>query len=100
VKGEARDVLKRYAVADMNTPHKIFNILNSEFKKREKSARGLHQLKPDNNEKVSIFAGRIRRYVRGLGSIPPIQNRLHQRNPKTFSKAMKLAIEVEAKKPN
>ena len=116
VKGEARDVLMGYADADMDTPRKLFKILNREFKKREKSARGLHQLKQDSNEKVSIFAGRIRRYVRGLGvskqrfdhncveflklgSTPPIQNRLQQRNPKSFAKAIKLAIEAEAEKP-
>ncbi len=48
----------------MNTTQKILNILIQEFKKNEKSARCLQQLKQEANEKVSIFAGRIRRYLK------------------------------------
>jgi hypothetical protein len=64
-----------------------------------------------------MFAGRIRRYVRGLGvrtknfdrtciefmkigALPQIQGRLYQRNPKSFARAIKIAIEAEADKPN
>jgi hypothetical protein len=67
VKGEARDVIMVYSEQEVNSAKRIFKILKCEFKKREKSARNLHQLKQDTNEKVSVFAGRIRRYVRGLG---------------------------------
>jgi hypothetical protein len=74
-------------------------------------------LKQEANEKISLFAGRIRRYVRGLGvrtrrfdqtsiefmeigALPQIQGRLYQRNPKSFARAIKIAIEAEADKPN
>jgi hypothetical protein len=74
-------------------------------------------LKQDSTEKISIFPGRIRRYVRGLGertknfdktcielmkigALPQIQGRLYQRNPKSFARAIKIAIEAEADKPN
>jgi len=116
IKGEARDVLMGYADKDMNTTQKIFKVLKQEFKKCEKSARSLHQLKQEANEKVSIFAGRIRRYVRNLGvkghkidrnciefmkigALPQIQSRLYQRNPRTFMRAIKIAMEAEADKP-
>jgi hypothetical protein len=56
-----------YADKEVNTTKKILKVLKGEFTKTEKSARNLHHLKQDVNEKVSIFAGRIRRYVRGLG---------------------------------
>ena len=117
VKGEARDVIMGYSEQEVNSTKRIFKILKCEFQKREKSARNLHQLKQDNNEKVSVFAGRIRRYVRGLGvkghnfdrnciefmkigALPQIQSRLFQRNPKSFARAIKTAIEAEAEKPN
>jgi len=117
VKGEARDVIMGYADKEVNTTRKIIKILKNEFKKREKSVRNLHQLKQEVNEKISIFAGRIRRYVRGLGvrtrrfdqtciefmkigALPQIQGRLYQRNPKSFARAIKIAIEAEADKPN
>ena len=57
VKGEARDVIMGYADKEVNTTGKILKILKNEFKKREKSARNLHQLKQDSTEKISIFAG-------------------------------------------
>jgi hypothetical protein len=80
--------------------------------RREKSARSLYQLKQDTNEKVSVLAGRIRRYVRGLGvkrrnydrncvefmkigALPHIQSRIFQRNPRSFARAIKVAIEAE-----
>jgi hypothetical protein len=105
-----------YADKDMNTTQKIFKVLKQEFKKWEKSARSLHQLKQEANEKVSIFAGRIRRYVRDLGvkghkfdrnciefmkigALTQIQSRLYQRNPRTFMRAIKIAMEAEADKP-
>ena len=66
VKGEAKDVLMGYATTDLDTPDKIFNILKRDFGKREKSARHLHQLKQETTEKVSIFAGHIRRYVKNM----------------------------------
>ena len=117
VKGEARDVIMGYADKQQNSTGKILKILKNEFKKREKSARNLHQLKQDSTEKISIFAGRIRRYVRGLGvrtknfdktciefmkigALLQIQGRLYQRNPKSFPRAIKIAIEAEADKPN
>ncbi len=53
-----------YSEQEVNFTKRIFKILKCEFQKREKSARNLHQLKQDHNEKVSVFAGR---YVRGLG---------------------------------
>jgi hypothetical protein len=49
IKGEARDVLMGYADKDMNTTQKIFKVLKQEFKKWEKSARSLHQLKQEAN---------------------------------------------------
>ncbi len=56
-----------YSEQEVNSTKRIFKILKCEFQKREKSARNLHQLKQDNNEKLSVLAGLIRRYVRGLG---------------------------------
>jgi hypothetical protein len=117
VKGEARDVIIGYSEQEVNSEKRIFKILKCEYKKREKSARNLHQLKQDTNEKVSVFAGRTRRYVRGLGdkghsfdrnckefmkigALPQIQSRLFQRNPKSFARAIKTANEAEAEKPN
>jgi hypothetical protein len=116
IKEEARDVLMGYSDRDMNTTQKIFKILKQEFKKCEKSARSLHQLKQEANEKVSIFAGRIRLYVKEfgvkrhkfdrnciefmkIGALPQIQSRLYQRNPRTFARAIKKALEAEADKP-
>jgi hypothetical protein len=116
VKGEARDVIMGYADKEVNTTGKILKILKNEFKKREKSARNLHQFKQDSTEKISIFAGRIRRYVRGLGvrtkifnktciefmkigALRQIQGRLYQRNPKSFARAIRIAIEAEEEKP-
>ncbi len=74
-------------------------------------------MKQDSTEKISIFAGRIRRYARGLGvrtknfdktciefmkigALPQIQGRLYQRNAKSFARAIKISIEAEADKPN
>ncbi len=105
VKGEAQDVIMGYADQEVNTTRKIIKILKNKFKKREKSARNLHQLKQEANEKISIFGGRIRRYVRGLGvrtrrfdqtcieftkigALPQIQGRLFQRNTKSFARAI------------
>ncbi len=73
-------------------------------------------MKQDSTEKLNIFAGRIRRYVRGLCvrtknfvktciefmkivALPQIQGRLYQRNPKSFARAIRIAIEAEAEKP-
>ncbi len=74
----------------------LLKVLKGEFKNKEKSARKLHQMKQDVNEKLSIFVGRIRRYGRGLGvrhskfeknciefmkigALAQIQDRLYQR---------------------
>jgi hypothetical protein len=112
VKGEVRDVMMEYTDEDVNSTKKIYKVLKREFKKREKSARSLHQLKQDTNEKVSVLAGRIRRYVRGLivkrrnddrncvefiniGALPHTQSGLFQRNPRSFARALKDAIEAE-----
>lgn len=117
VKGEARYMIMGYAEKELNSIKKIFQILKNKFKKREKSARNLYKLKQEQTEKVSVFAGRIRKYVRGLvvkdhkfdysciefmkiGALPQIQSRLYQRNLKTFAKAIKVAIEAESDKPN
>jgi hypothetical protein len=106
-----------YAEKEVNSTGKILKILKNEFKKREKSARNLHQLRQDSTEKISIFAGRITRYVKGLGvrtknfdktciefmkigALPQIQGRLYQRNPKSFARAIKIAIDTEADKSN
>jgi hypothetical protein len=35
-----------------------------------------------------------------IGALPQIQGRLYQRNPKSFARAIKIAIEAEADKPN
>jgi hypothetical protein len=35
-----------------------------------------------------------------IGALPQIQSRLFQRNPKSFARAIKTAIEAEAEKPN
>ena len=73
-------------------------------------------MKQDSTEKISIFAGRIRRYVRGLGvrtkifnktciefmnigALRQIQGRLYQRNPKSFARAIRIANEAEEEKP-
>ncbi len=92
-----------YADKEVNTTRKIIKILKNEFKKREKSVRNLHPLKQEANEKISIFAGRIRRYVNRLGvrtrrfvqtciefmkigALPQTQGRLYQRNPESFAR--------------
>ena len=115
VKGEAKNVLMGYRDSEINTTKKIFKVLKQEFKRKEKCVVNLHQLKQDSNERVSIFAGRIRRYVRGLGvkghkfdrtcieylkvgALAHLQNRLYQRDPRTFTKAIKIAIEAEGEK--
>ena len=65
---------------------------------------------------MSIFAGRIRRYVKNMAvskykfdyycieflkiaSLPHIQSRLDQRNPRTFSGAIRIAVEAENDRP-
>ena len=35
-----------------------------------------------------------------IGALPQIQGRLYQRKPKSFARAIKMAIEAEADKPN
>jgi predicted RNA-binding protein Jag len=106
VKGEARDVLIGHAGKQLNATGKIYKILKNKFKRREKSAKNLHQLKQEQTEKVSIFAGRIRKYVRGkgvtdlkfdhnciefmkVGTLPRIQSQLYLRNPRTFARAIR-----------
>ena len=115
VKGEAKDILLRYADDQVDTVDKIFRVLNQEFRQHEKFVVNLHQLKQDPNEKVCIFAGKIRRYVRGLGvseakfdrvcidflkigALPHIQTRLQQRDPKIFLRAIRIASEAESEK--
>jgi len=105
-----------YAEKELNSTGKIYKILKNEFKRREKSAKSLHLLKQEQTEKVSIFAGRIRKYVRGIGVkdhkfdhnyiefmkvgvLPQIQSHFYQRNPRTFARAIRIAIEAEEEKP-
>jgi hypothetical protein len=67
VKGDAKDILLSYTVGQSDSVTKVFQVMLKQFKKREKCVAGLHQLKQDTNEKISIFANRIRRYVREMG---------------------------------
>jgi hypothetical protein len=115
VKGDAKDILLSYTIEQLNTVDKIFRVLMNEFKKREQCVVNLHQFKQDLNEKVIIFASRIRRYVREMGvndvkfdrvcieylkigSLSHIQHRLQQKDPHTFERAVKIAIEAETEK--
>ena len=115
VKGEARDIISGYSRKEKSSTKTLFRSLRKEFKRREKHIDSLHQLKQEPQEKVSVIAGRTRRDVNHLGlkekyidktclrylcigSLQYIQNSLTQRNPKCFSKAMKLANEVELEK--
>ena len=105
-----------YATTDLDTPDKILYILKREFGKHEKSARHLHQFKQETTEKESRFAGRIRRYVKNMAiseyefdyycieflkiaSILQIQSCLYQHNPRTFSWAIRIAVEAENDRP-
>ena len=112
IKGEARDIIAGYSRKQLSKPKYLFKALRKDFKKREQHVDSLHQLRQGQQEKVSVFVGRIRhhvshlglrhkyvdrtclRYLR-LGALQYIQNRLIQRDPKKFSKAIKLAIEAE-----
>jgi hypothetical protein len=67
VKGDAKDILLSYTVGQLDSVTKVFQVLLKEFKNREKCVAGLHQLKQDTNDKISIFASRIRRYVVQMG---------------------------------
>jgi hypothetical protein len=67
VKGDAKDILLSYTVGQLDSVTKVFQVMLKEFKKREKCVAGLHQLKQDTNEKISIYASRIRRDVREMG---------------------------------
>ena len=115
VKGEARDIISGYSRKEKSSTKTLFRSLRNEFKRRAKHIDSLHQLKQEPQEKVIVFVGRIRRHVNHLGlkekyidktclrylcigSLQYIQNSLTQRNPKCFSKAMKLANEVELEK--
>ena len=70
-------------------------------------------IKQESEEKISIFAGKIRKYVRGLGvrqekfdqacidflklgCLPNIKTRLIQLHPRTFQRALKIATEAES----
>jgi hypothetical protein len=112
VKGDAKDILLGYSEEQLNTVVKIFQVLREEFKKREKCVLNLYQIKQEVGEKVIIVAGKIRRYTRALGvnnlrfdnvcidylkigTLPHIQNRLYQRDPKTFRQALQIATDAE-----
>ena len=113
VKGAAKDVVMGYANSETDTTDKVFQILRHEFKRLDKSAAGLYGVKQEADEKISIFAGKIRKYVRGLGvrsekfdhvcidflklgCLPHIKTRLIQLHPQTFQKAIKIAAEAES----
>ena len=67
IKGEAREVVSGYTGEQTNTLKKCFKILKKNFKTRSRPAANLYQLKQGANEKVSVFAARIRKYVKKLG---------------------------------
>ncbi len=67
IKGTAREVLLGYNESELSSSKKIFKVIKQEFQKREKYAGNLHKLKQEEGEQVSLFASRIRRYVKGLG---------------------------------
>ena len=112
ITGEARDIVSGYSKKQLNEPKYLFRVLRKDFKKREQHVDSLFQLKQEPQEKVSVFVGRIRhhvshlglkhkyvdrtclRYLR-LGALQFIQTRIIQRDPRRFSKAVKLAIEAE-----
>jgi Ni,Fe-hydrogenase maturation factor len=79
-----------YAEKELNSTGKIYKILKNEFKRREKSAKSLHQLKQEQTEKVSIFAGRIRKYVRGIGVKD--HKELYQNLTKNYQPNLNLSI--------
>ena len=114
IKGPARDVLAGYSNEETNTLRKLFKIIRREFKRKERSVRNLHKLKQEDQEPINLFAARIRRYVKNLGIENQrkfdktcleylkigvhnhIQSRLY--TTKKFSKAVRMAMEVEADK--
>ena len=114
IKGPARDILRGYTANETTTLKQLYHILKKEFKKKEKCARSLYKIKQEELEPVNLFVGRIRRYVTGLkitdkhardnacleffkmGAHNYIQNRLH--NIRKFSRAIKIATEVEGEK--
>ncbi len=67
VKDDAKDILLSYTVGQLDSVTKVFQVMLKEFKKREKCVAGLNQLKQDTNENFSIYASKIRRYVREMG---------------------------------
>ena len=113
IKGTAKDVVMGYTEDETDTTEKVFRILKQEFKRHDKCAAGLYGIKQDSDEKISIFAGKIRKYVRGLGvqqekfdhacidflklgSLPHIKTRLIQLHPQTFRRALTIATEAES----
>ena len=113
IKGTAREVLLGYNESELSSSKKIFKVLKQEFQKREKYAGNLHKLKQEEGEQVSLFASRIRRYVKGvgikkhkidtacldylkLGVHSHIQNRLH--HIQSFKEARRIAMEIEAER--
>jgi hypothetical protein len=113
IKGTPREVLLGYNESELSSSKKIFKVLRQEFQKREKYAGNLHKLKQEEGEQVSLFASRIRRYVKGLGiknhKIDTacldylklgvhnhIQNRLH--HIQSFKEARRIAMEIEAER--
>ena len=113
VKGTAKDVIMGYTTDETNTTEKVFRLLRQEFKRHDKCAAGLYGIKQESEEKISIFAGKIRKYVRGLGvrqekfdqacidflklgCLPHIKTRLIQLHPRTFQRALKIATESES----
>ena len=113
IKGTAREVLLGYNESELSSSKKIFKVIKQEFQKREKYAGNLHKLKQEEGEQVSLFASRIRRYVKGLGIKKHkidtacldylklgvhnhIQNRLH--HIQSFKEARRIAMEIEAER--
>ena len=113
VKGTAKDVIMGYAEDETDSTEKVFQILRQEFKRHDKCAAGLYGIKQEVEEKISIFGGKIRKYVRGLGvrtekfdqacidflklgCLPHIKTRLIQLHPRTFQRALKIASEAES----
>ena len=67
VQGAARDVLSGYKEKHINSPNRIFRVLRREFKTRQLPAVELHGLQQDNDEKVIMFAARVRKHIAELG---------------------------------
>ena len=116
IQGAARDVLSGYKEKHINSPSRIFKVLRREFKRRQLPAVELHGLQQGKDEKVIMFAARVRKHIADLGiakrrkadraclhffkigALANIQARLNSTDPYTFKSAIRIAQTAESEK--